>query len=90
MSAFTNPTHARGTSSGRDFVVLDNFVHYSLDSNVSNDSSPSTSTDVHNRCVDGDIEILDADDQLDLDMDIQSRFAYNSRLLRGIRRARNI
>jgi hypothetical protein len=51
--------HARGTSSGRDFVVLDNFVHYSLDSNVSNNSDSSTSTDVHDRCVDGDIEILD-------------------------------
>ncbi|OAG19395.1 hypothetical protein CC77DRAFT_1095888 [Alternaria alternata] len=33
-STFTNPTHARETSSDRDFIVLDNVIHYDLDSDV--------------------------------------------------------
>ncbi|CAN9386515.1 unnamed protein product [Alternaria alternata] len=33
-STFTNPTHARETSSDRDFIVPDNVIHYDLDSDV--------------------------------------------------------
>ena len=89
-STFTNPTHARETSSDRDFIVPDNVIHYGLDSDVSNDSGHSTNTRVHNRCEDSDIELLDVDDQLDLDIDMQPRFAYNARLLEITRRGRNV
>jgi hypothetical protein len=83
-----NLTHTRETSSDRDFVVLGNVIHYDADFNVSNDSDQSTGTHVRNRRVDSDAEMLDGDDQLDLDIDMQPRFAYNARLLRDIRKAR--
>ncbi|CAN9455810.1 unnamed protein product [Alternaria alternata] len=33
-STFMNPTHARETSSDRDFIIPDNVIHYDLDSDV--------------------------------------------------------
>lgn len=87
-STFMNPTHAREISSDRDFIVPDNVIHYDLDSDVSNDSGHSTNTRVHNKCEDSDI--LDVDDQLDLDIDMQPRFAYNARMLGITRRGRNV
>jgi hypothetical protein len=45
---------------------------------------------VHNRCEDSDIEILDVDDQLDLGIDMQPRFAYNARLLGIAKRGKNV
>jgi hypothetical protein len=82
QSTSMNPTHARETSSDRDFVVPDNTIHYDLGSDLSNDSDQSQDTIARSIRTDSDFEMLDGDDPLDLDIDMQPRFAYNTRLLR--------
>jgi hypothetical protein len=81
QSSSMNPTHARETSSDRDFVVPDNVFHSHFDSDVSNDSYQTTGTDPRIMPVESDIRMLEDDDELDLDIDMQPRFAYNARLL---------
>ncbi|KAF1835961.1 hypothetical protein BDW02DRAFT_629224 [Decorospora gaudefroyi] len=80
-SAPANPTHARETSSDRDFIVADNVIHYVLsDSDEEEDIMPS------NRNKDSDIEMLDMDDALDLDIDMRSKYRFNAGLLGKKRR----
>ncbi|KAI4649312.1 hypothetical protein J4E93_003628 [Alternaria ventricosa] len=76
-----NPTHARETSSDREFIVPDNTVHYDLNSDISNRSEEFLGVEVRSRRADSDVEMLDGEDPLDLDIDMQPRFAYNARLL---------
>jgi len=81
-SSSMNPTHARETSSDREFVVPDSIVHYDLNSDISNGSDEVLGIEVRNRRADSDAEMLDGEDPLDLDIDMQPRFVYNARLLR--------
>ncbi|KAI4910271.1 hypothetical protein J4E90_007704 [Alternaria incomplexa] len=80
-SSSMNPTHARETSSDREFIVPDNTVHYDLNSDISNGSDEFLGVEVRSRPADSDVEILDGEDPLDLDIDMQPRFAYNARPL---------
>jgi len=82
-----NPTHARETSSDREFIVPDNTVHYDLNSDISNGSDEFLGVEVRNRCAGSDAEMLDGEDPLDLDIDMQPRFVSNARLLRKRARA---
>jgi hypothetical protein len=72
-SAPINPTHARETSFDREFVVPDNTVHC-----VSSDSDEQDAGPI-NRHEDSDIEMIE--DELDLDIDMNPRYAYNAGLL---------
>ena len=81
-SSSMNPTHARETSSDREFIVPDNTVHYDLNSDISNGSDEFLGVDARSRRADSDVEMLGGEDPLDLDIDMQPRFVYNARLLR--------
>ncbi|KAI2481628.1 hypothetical protein Ptr902_07423 [Pyrenophora tritici-repentis] len=75
---FVNPTHARETSSDREFVVDDNGTHYGLNSDDDFDpSGPST-----RRSGYGEVKMRDGDDALDLDIDMHPNYAYNTGILR--------
>ncbi|RAR02376.1 hypothetical protein DDE83_008598 [Stemphylium lycopersici] len=81
-SALANPTHARETSSDREFVVADNVVHYLL-------GSDDTATPVGVINVSRlprkvhDSAMLDVDDDgRDLDIDMQPHYAYNRDILK--------
>ncbi|KAI4621971.1 hypothetical protein J4E80_004346 [Alternaria sp. BMP 0032] len=80
-SSSMNPTHARETSSDREFIVPDNTIHYDLNSDISNGSDEFLGVEVRSRCADSDADMLDGEDPLDLDIDMQPRFVYNARLL---------
>jgi hypothetical protein len=71
-----NPTHARETSSDRDFIVPDNVLVYISDKEGDDDDDLLTST----RHEVSDVDMLD-DDGLDLDIDMQPRYAFNRKLL---------
>jgi len=81
-SSSMNPTHARETSSDREFIVPDNTVHYDPNSDISNGSDEFLGVEVRSRRADSDAEMLDGEDPLDLDIDMQPRFVYNTRLSR--------
>jgi hypothetical protein len=73
-----NPTHARETSFDREFVVPDNAIHLVLSDSDEDDAGPLITHD------DSDIEVID--DPLDLSIDMQPTYAYNSGLLGKIQR----
>lgn len=73
--ARSNPTHARETSSDRDFVFADNVIQYGL---ISDDDTGSS----HRR-------FGDSNDEFDLDIDMQPHYAYNASILRKKRTREN-
>ncbi|KAE8867679.1 hypothetical protein P3342_005981 [Pyrenophora teres f. teres] len=75
---FVNPTHARETSSDRDFVVADNIGHYGLISDDESELSDLSSC----RSGYGKVKMRDDDDAFDLDIDMQPHYAYNADILR--------
>ena len=73
-----NPTHARATSSDRDFVVTDNVVHYLLDSDDTVTSGDVSDVPRRSRKV---------RDTVMLDIDMHPYYAYNRDILKGARRS---
>jgi hypothetical protein len=91
-----NPTHARETSSDRDFIVPDNAVVYISDDDDDDDDDDGDDDDGDDdddglvtviRHEHSDVDMLDGDGS-DLDIDMQPKYAFNRKVLWKVRGTR--